>query len=145
MSRIEEALSIFEKEFNCAQSIFGTFAPYYGLDRDIALKIATGFGGGMGRSGRTCGAVTGAYMVIGLKHGLGLSNDSDAKDKTYQIVNEFSYRFLKKNGSMICKEIIGCDINTPEGIEFFRQNELLDKKCRQCVKNAAEILDELLE
>ena len=144
MSRIEEALSIFEKEFNCAQSIFGTFAPYYGLDRDIALKIATGFGGGMGRSGRTCGAVTGAYMVIGLKHGLGLSNDSDAKDKTYQIVNEFSYRFLKKNGSMICKEIIGCEINTPEGIEYFRQNDLLDKKCRQCVKNAAEILEELL-
>ncbi|NHJ21128.1 MAG: C_GCAxxG_C_C family protein [Candidatus Lokiarchaeota archaeon] len=145
MSRIEEALSIFEKDFNCAQSIFGTFAPYYGLDQDIALKIATGFGGGMGRSGRTCGAVTGAYMVIGLKHGLGLSNDSDAKDKTYQIVNEFSYRFLKKNGSMICKEIIGCDINTPEGLEFFRQNDLLDKKCRLCVKNAAEILEELLE
>ncbi|MFX0009602.1 MAG: C-GCAxxG-C-C family protein [Candidatus Hermodarchaeota archaeon] len=144
MSRIEEALSSFEKDFNCAQSIFGTFAPYYGLDRDTALKIATGFGGGMGRSGRTCGAVTGAYMVIGLKYGLGLSNDSEAKDKTYQLVNEFSFRFLKKSGSMICKEIIGCDINTPEGIEYFRQNDLLDKKCRQCVKNAAEILEELL-
>jgi C_GCAxxG_C_C family probable redox protein len=144
MSRIEEALSSFREDYNCAQSIFGTFAPYYGLDRDISLKIATGFGGGMGRSGRTCGAVTGAYMAIGLKNGMGLEKDTEAKDKTYQIVSEFSNLFQKKNGSMICKEILGCDINSPEGMDYFSQNELLEKKCFECVKSAAEILEEIL-
>ena len=144
MSRIEETLSYFGDNFNCAQSIFGAFAPHYGLDTDKALKISTGFGGGMGRSGRTCGAVTGAYMVIGLKNGMGISKDTEAKDRTYQIVSEFSYHFQEKSGSMMCKEILGCDITTPEGIAYFTQNELLEKKCFQCVKTAAEILEELL-
>lgn len=145
MSRIEEALSSFREDFNCAQSIFGTYAPYYGLDRNIALKIATGFGGGMGRSQRTCGAVTGSYMVIGLKNGLGITMDTEAKDKTYQLVNTFSNQFQEKNGSMICKEIIGCDLNTEEGMEYFDQNELLEKKCFLCVQSAAEILEEILK
>ena len=144
MSRIEEALSNFGNDFNCAQSVFSAFAPHYGLDVDKALKISSGFGGGMGRSGRTCGAMTGAYMVIGLKNGMGISKDKEAKDKTYQIINEFSNHFQKKYGSMMCKEILGCDITTPEGRAYFNQNELLEKKCFQCVKSAVEILEEIL-
>jgi C_GCAxxG_C_C family probable redox protein len=144
MSRIEEALSKFKEDFSCAQSIFSTYAPYYGLDLDSAIKISTGFGGGMARSGRTCGAVTGAYMVLGLKYGMGLSKDTEAKEKTYQIISEFSRQFQENNGSLMCKEILGCDINTPEGLDYFNQQELLEKKCIQCVKNAAEILEELL-
>ena len=144
MSRIEEALSRFKGDFSCAQSIFSTYAPHYGLDRDTALKISTGFGGGMARSGRTCGAVTGAYMVIGLKYGMGVSKDTEAKEKTYQVISEFSNQFQENNGSLICKEILSCDINTPEGMDYFNQNELLEKKCLQCVKNAAEILEGML-
>jgi len=144
MSRIEEALSSFKEDFSCAQSIFATYAPHYGLDRDKALKISTGFGGGMARSGRTCGAVTGTYMVIGLKNGMGIDKDTEAKEKTYQLISEFSNQFQEKNGSLICKELLGCDINTPEGMEYFNLNELLEKKCLHCVKNAAEILEEML-
>ncbi|MBY9003309.1 MAG: C_GCAxxG_C_C family protein [Candidatus Lokiarchaeota archaeon] len=144
MSRIEEALSRFNEDYNCAQSIFSTYAPHYGLDQDQALKISTGFGGGMAGSGRTCGAVTGAYMVIGLKYGMGVSKDAEAKEKTFQKVSEFSDKFQKNNGSVICKEILGCNINTPEGMEYFNQNDLLEKKCLNCVKNAAEILEEML-
>ncbi len=144
MSRIEEALSSFKEDFSCAQSIFATYAPHYGLDRDKALKISTGFGGGMARSGRTCGAVTGSYMVIGLKNGMGVSKDLEMKEKTYQVISEFSNQFHEKNGSLICKELLGCDINTPEGMDYFNQNELFEKKCLQCVKNAAEILDKML-
>lgn len=144
MSRVEETLSKFREDFNCAQSIFGTYAPRYGLDQDKALKISTGFGGGMARSGRTCGAVTGAYMAIGLKNGMGLDKVKEAKEKTYQLISEFSKKFQERNGSMICKEILGCEINTPEGMDYFNQNELLEKKCIQCVKSAAEILEEIL-
>jgi len=144
MSRIEEALSSFKEDFSCAQSIFSTYAPHYGLDRDKALKISTGFGGGMARCGKTCGAVTGAFMVIGLKNGMGISKDIEAKEKTYQIILEFSNKFQENNGSLICKELLGCDLNTPEGKDYFNQNELFEKKCLHCVKNAAEILEEML-
>jgi len=98
----------------------------------------------MARSGRTCGAVTGAYMVIGLKNGMGVSKDLEAKERTYNLISEFSEKFQKNNGSLLCKEILGCHINTTEGMDYFDRNDLLEKKCFNCVKNAAEILEELL-
>ncbi|MFX1387280.1 MAG: C-GCAxxG-C-C family protein [Promethearchaeota archaeon] len=144
MSRIEKAVSSFRGDFNCAQSILSTYCTQYGLDRDTALKLATGFGGGMGRLGRTCGAVSGAFMVIGLKYGMGLNDNTEAKEKTYQVIREFSNRFQEIYGSEICKELLGCDINTPEGKDYYDQNEFFEKKCLQYVKNAAYILEELL-
>ncbi|UCC19433.1 MAG: C_GCAxxG_C_C family protein [Promethearchaeota archaeon] len=144
MSKVEEAISRFKEDFNCAQSVLSTFSPQFGLDRDLALKIATGFGGGMARLGNTCGAVTGAFMVIGLRYGMGINNYNGAKENTYELIREFSNRFQSINGSLICRELLGCDINTPEGSEYFRQNDLFEKKCIQYVKNAVEILEEIL-
>jgi len=144
MSRIKNAISYFEGNCNCAQSVLSSYSTQYGLDREKALKIATGFGGGMGRFGRTCGAVTGAYMVIGLKYGMGIEEDVEAKEKTYQVIREFSKRFQELHGSELCKELLGCDINTSEGKEYYDQNEFFEKKCLQYVKNATEILEVLL-
>ncbi|MFW9818027.1 MAG: C-GCAxxG-C-C family protein [Candidatus Thorarchaeota archaeon] len=143
MSKVEKAISRFKEDFNCAQSVLSTFSPQYGLDQDIALKIATGFGGGMGRLGNTCGAVTGAFMAIGLKNGMGVNKNINAKENTYQIIRNFSNKFQEINGSLMCKELLGCDINTPEGKEYFNQNELFERKCLQYVKKAVEILEEL--
>jgi C_GCAxxG_C_C family probable redox protein len=145
MSKLEDAIKAFNGDFNCAQSIFGSYCIKYGLDKDTALKIATGFGGGMGRSQRTCGAVTGSYMILGLKYGMGEKINMDARDKTYQYINEFSNRFKKEFGSLICKELLGCDINTDEGKEYYDQNNFFENKCFQYVKKAAKILDELLD
>ncbi len=144
MSRIKNAISYFEGNCNCAQSVLSSYSTQYGLDQEKALKIATGFGGGMGRFGRTCGAVTGAYMVIGLKYGMGIEEDVEAKEKTYQVIREFSKRFQELHGSELCKELLGCDINTSEGKEYYDQNEFFEKKCLQYVKNATEILEVLL-
>ncbi|MHA2392379.1 MAG: C-GCAxxG-C-C family protein [Promethearchaeota archaeon] len=144
ISRIEKAISCFKDDFNCAQSIFSTYSEQFGLDRETALKISTGFGGGMGRLGNTCGAVSGAFMVIGLKYGMRAKGDIKTKEKTYQYIREFSNKFQKKNGSIICRDILGCDINTPEGREYFSQNDLFEKKCLHCIKTAAEILEEML-
>ncbi|TKJ23516.1 MAG: hypothetical protein CEE43_02335 [Promethearchaeota archaeon Loki_b32] len=144
MSKIEEAVSYFNGNCNCAQSVLISYSTQYGLNRDIALKISTGFGGGMARFGRTCGAVTGAYMVIGLKYGMGIDENLEAKEKTYQVIREFTERFQENNGSVVCKELLGCDINTSEGKDYFDKHEFLEKKCLQYVKNSAEILEELL-
>lgn len=145
MSKIEKAIAYFKGNFNCAQSVIHSFSAQYGLDRDKALKLATGFGGGMGRLGRTCGAVTGAYMIIGLKYGMGLNEDTEAKERTYQIIRKFSNKFEEINGSVICKELLGCDIGTPEGKDFYAQNDFFEKKCVQYVKDTIGILEELLK
>ncbi len=144
MSRIEKAISRFNDKFNCAQSIMSTYSTQYGLDNDTALKLATGFGGGMAKFGRTCGAVSGAFMVIGLKYGMGINEDIEVKEKTYQVIRKFSDRFQEINGSVICRELLGCDINTLEGIDYYNQNEFFEKKCLKYVKNAVEVLEEIL-
>ncbi len=143
MSKVEDAISYFKDKYNCAQSILGPFSVQYGLDKNTALKLATGFGGGMAGFGRTCGAVSGAYMVIGLKHGMGIKDDIKLTEKTYHLIQEFSNRFQKIHGSVICKELLGCDINTPEGKQYISQNQLFEKNCLQYVKNAAEILEDI--
>lgn len=144
MSRIEKAISSFKGDFNCAQSILSTYGIQYGLDRDTALKLATGFGGGMAGFGRTCGVVSAAFMVIGLKYGMGVKGDLKMKEKTYQLIRKFSDQFQGINCSVICKELLECDINTPEGKNYYSQNALFDNKCLQYVKNAAEILENML-
>ncbi|UCD01570.1 MAG: C_GCAxxG_C_C family protein [Promethearchaeota archaeon] len=144
MSGIEKAISSFRGDFNCSQSILSSYATKYGLDRETALRIATGFGGGMGRMQNTCGAVSGAFMVIGLRYGMGINGDIEARDKTYQVIREFSNRFQERHGSIICRELLGCDINTPEGKNYYDQNDLFEKKCFQYVKDSAMILEDLL-
>ena len=145
MNELEKVINSFKGDFNCAQSIFGSFCTKYGLDKNTALRIATGFGGGMGRSQRTCGAITGSYMVLGLRYGMDLTADKDAKDRTYHLINEFSHRFKEEFGSLMCKELLGCDLNTDEGNQYYEANNFFETKCFRYVKKAVEILEDLLK
>ena len=144
MNHADAAVSEFSKGFACSQAVLAAYAAEYGLDRDIALKISAGFGGGMGRMGQTCGAVTAAYMVIGLKHGSTSRSDQDAKQKTYRMVREFTEQFKARHGSAVCRDLLGCDISTPEGSETMKQKRLHQTVCTKVVHDACEILDEML-
>lgn len=90
MKHADSAEALFSQGFACSQAIFSAYATEYGLNNDAALKVSSGFGGGMGRMAQTCGAVTGAYMVIGLKYGAVSGQDQEAKQKTYRQVREFT-------------------------------------------------------
>jgi C_GCAxxG_C_C family probable redox protein len=140
VSRVERAVSLFEEGFSCSQAILSTFGPQLGLDRETALKVATAFGGGTGHMGETCGAVTGAFMVIGLKHGRIRAEDEETRDKAYELVAEFVDKFRSRNGSIVCRELLGCDINTPEGLALAREKNV----CPGFVRDAAEIIEEIL-
>ncbi|MHA2038043.1 MAG: C-GCAxxG-C-C family protein [Promethearchaeota archaeon] len=144
MSRVEKAVSYFAQSFSCSQSILASYSPKLGLDKDLALKIATGFGGGMGRLGGTCGAVSGAIMVIGLKYGRFEIKDTESKEKTYSLVRKFIDDFIKVNGSITCNKLLECDINTPEGMKKAYDNNLFKTLCPDFVKSSAEILEKLL-
>jgi C_GCAxxG_C_C family probable redox protein len=120
------------------------FSDEFGLHDEVALRLACAFGGGMGRMARTCGAVTGAFMVIGLKYGQTKGNDKTAKDKTYALVKEFAGLFAKEYGSTECRELLACDISTPEGLKIANEKDLFKTICPKCIENAVKILEKLL-
>jgi len=142
-AKSEEAVERFRKGFNCSQAVLGSFSEQFGLDCDKASKVATGFGGGM-RMGGTCGAVTGAFMALGLKYGNCKAKDKDGKAKTYKIIEEFTKQFKTRNSSVACRELLGCDISTPEGTKEAKSKGLFSSICPRMVQDAAEILEEML-
>ncbi len=146
MNKVEEAVSCFNdgEGFSCSQSICSTYAEQFGLNQEMALRITTAFGGGMGKMGETCGAVTGAFMVIGLKYGRIRVEDKKIKEKANDLVREFVKHFKSRNGSTLCRDLLGCNISTPEGHSAAKANNLFATVCPKLVRDAAEILEELL-
>ena len=144
MSEVQRAVAVFNEGYGCSQAISSTYGAQLGLKRELALKIASAFGGGMGRIGKTSGAITGALMVIGLKHGLVELTDQKAKETTYALVQEFMKKFIVRNGSVECKVLLGCDLSTSEGIRYAKDNNLVLTICPILVQQAAEILEGLL-
>jgi len=144
MNKIDEAMSCFMNGFNCSQSILSTYCSKFGLDPKIALKLSTGFGSGMGGLAKICGAVTGSFMVIGLKHGRENIEDIEAKERTYDKVQDFVKQFENIYGSIICKELIGYDISTLEGKKLAQDQNLFKEKCPKFVQEAAKILEHIL-
>ena len=141
----EAAGRLFSKGFNCAQSVLAARSDTTGISVSDSLKIATPFGAGMAMMQKTCGAVTGAYLVIGAKYGRVNPDDQAARDKTYSLIEEFNRRFMELHGSLSCRELLGVDLKTEEGIEEAEQGAYFEKKCTMYVEDAESILDELLK
>ena len=128
--------------FCCAESVLMALAEAKGIKSDIIPRIATGLCSGMSRTSRTCGALSGAIMGMGLTYGR-MTPDDD-REYLYALVQELFRRFTEKHGTTLCHELIGCDLNTEEGQKFFVDNDL-DPKCQQITSDAAEIAMVLLE
>ena len=144
MNQVERAVTCFQEGFSCAQSVLTAYGPQLGLDRERCLKVAGAFGAGMGRMGQTCGAVTGALMVIGLVTGKTRSEDNQAKERAYGLVQEFAHEFELRNGSITCNELLGCDMSTPEGRAVANEKGLFGTLCPKLVRDAVEILEQIL-
>lgn len=140
----EKALSCFKEGFNCAQALLSAFASRFGMSEEEALRLATPFGGGMARMGEVCGAVSGALMALGLNHGYSRQEDKAAKETCYRTANAFAARFRARHGSIVCRELLGCDLTSPEGTARFKEKDLLTTVCTVVVRDAAEIVSELL-
>ena len=144
MSDVSRAVDLFRTECACSQAILAVYGEPFGLNRAHAMKIASGFGGGM-RMGEICGAITGSLMVLGLRH---YGTDCDTKsgrEKVYAAVTEFFSRFEKRNGSAICRDLLGCDITTSKGSQAAVEQGLFEAKCPKFVQDAAEILEGMLQ
>jgi C_GCAxxG_C_C family probable redox protein len=143
-SKVNEAEACFSNGFNCCQSVLSTYGKGLGLGEREALKIASGFGAGIAYMGDICGAVTGAFMVIGLKYGRFNAEDTEARDKTYRLISEFVRIFKEKNGSIKCNELLDVDVSTEEGLKKAHAADKFSTVCPKLVRDAAEIAGQLL-
>jgi C_GCAxxG_C_C family probable redox protein len=122
--------------------MLSVYGKYFGLPEETAVKIAAGFGGGMAHLGETCGAVTGAILVLG---GLAYEPDKpDARPQLYSLIQEFTKRFIARNGSICCTDLLGHDMSTEEGLSAVREQKLVPTLCPKFDKCAAELIEEII-
>lgn len=136
----KKAAAYFTQGYNCAESVLMTMQEAWNIG-PITPKIATAFGGGIGRSGSVCGSVNGAILAINLKYGR--SNSDEDKEYAYDLANEFIKRFKNEFKSEICYELIQCDLRDPEDRKKLIELNILQEKCVKFVKKAVEILLEI--
>ena len=147
MNKTQTAIQYQEKGYGCAQAVLASYSREFGLDEELALRLSTGFGSGMGRMCEVCGALTGAFMVIGLKYGKVITDGTrygTDTETTYRKVSELAKRFKEKNGSIYCRDLIGHDLSDPDERAKVVELGLFRTTCRKCVVDAVELLEEAL-
>lgn len=138
-----KAKVLFNQHYNCAQSVFGPFAEVLDIDPDLAFRVATPFGGGMGHAGQICGAVTGGLMAIGLARGITVYNQA-LKYACYDLARQLQDRFQHNHGSLTCPGLLGYHIGDPDALAHVREEGLFHSLCPQLVGDAARIAADLL-
>ena len=139
-----KAIELFSGQYNCAQSVLLSFSDMLGANPAILEKIALGFGGGMGRLQKTCGAVTGAFMVISLYTANSTKNEEERTALVRSRIKEFHQRFIAIHDKSDCCDLLGYDVNSEEGRHKIEQENLKEKICMPCVQDAVEILEQLI-
>lgn len=141
----EKAIYSFHNGMNCSQSVVTTYVDYLQFDTDMALSVSAGFGGGMGKMQKTCGAVTGAFMVLGIYNSKKYSDNIQARTATNEMINRFTLYFKSLHASLDCKTILDCDFSTIEGERKFENLELKEKVCSKCISDSIKLINLLLE
>lgn len=144
--RIEKAVSLFKSGYNCAQSVAAAFADMYGFTEEQALRMSASFGGGIGRMRQTCGAACGMFLLAGLENGSTDAQDRDGKAANYALVQELAEEFKRRNGSLICAELLG--LKKPEGSaqpEVRTEQYYAKRPCVKMVEEGARIWAEYLQ
>jgi C_GCAxxG_C_C family probable redox protein len=140
----EKAAQLFAAGYSCSQSLLASRAERYALSDAMAFKLSAAFGGGLGRQGEVCGAVSGALLVIGLENGSITPEDKAAKEHTYALTRQFCAEFVGRAGALHCSDLLGCQIGTPEGMQFAQERDLFKTVCPKLVAEASQILSEIL-
>ena len=146
MSKAELAAENMKKGYNCAQSIVKAFAGEVGIENEEDLiKIAASLGGGMGRNGHVCGAVSGAALILGKKYGNSQPADVQAREKAYNTTNLLLEAFEKEHQSVMCKDLISINMKNPEELKKAREAGVFQNQCPLFVRSSGRLLEKLLE
>ena len=139
----EIAVNNFTNGYNCAQSVFLTYAKHFGIDNSTALKLSSSFGGGMGRLREVCGAVSAMFMIAGLAKGYTENNNDTIKAKHYERIQKLAKEFKDKHGTIICRELLGKNggndtsfVPSKRTVEYYQK-----RPCEDFIKTVCDILD----
>lgn len=142
----QRAMELFKQGYNCSQSVFAAFSEELGLDQETALKISSSFGGGMGRLREVCGAVSGMFMVAGMKYGYTDPEDHQAKKAHYQLIQDLAARFKAENHSIVCRELLGLKAGPDSPVPSLRTKDYYQKRpCVELVGCAAGIMEKVIQ
>ena len=145
MTRKEKAMQSFLDGYNCSQCMMLAFEDYLTIDIDTALKIASPFGGGMGRLREVCGSVSGMFLVLGFIKGYNEPGDYEGKKELYEHIQELARRYEEANGSIICRDLLGLSVQKEDAAPEQRTAEYYKKRpCAAKIGSAAEILENYL-
>ena len=139
----EKAANNFREGYNCAQSVLLAFANKVGLKENVALKLASSFGGGMGRLREVCGAVSAMFIIAGILKGYTEPNNDIVKANHYKLIQDLAAEFKLKHGTIICRELLGLDGTEFSPIPSARTDEYYkERPCEEFIRCAAEIVEE---
>ena len=146
MTRRESAMDNFRKGYNCSQSIVLAFEDMLPVDKTLLSKMASSFGGGMGRLREVCGSVSGMFMTAGLLYGYDGPETGDVKADHYARIQELARRFEEKNGSIVCRELLNLNVRHDKPVPEERTDEYYKKRpCPELIGDAVEILEEYIK
>ena len=141
----EKAVNNFRNGYNCAQSVLLTFAGKIGLKDDEALRLASSFGGGMGRLREVCGAVSAMFMIAGFIKGYTEPDNDIAKANHYKLIQDLATEFKSKHGTIICRELLGLDGTEFSPVPSARTDEYYkERPCEEFIRCVAMIVEEEL-
>lgn len=144
-SRVEQAVSTFEEGYTCAQSVFATYADLFGMDREMALRLSSPMGGGIGRMREVCGVVSAMALLAGLKEGNTDPANEEGKEKIYLLTRQMAGKFKEEHGTIICRELLGIDGMEESARPSERTEEYYSTRpCSRLVATAARIIEEIL-
>lgn len=145
--RIQNAVENFMSGYNCSQSVVAAFADMYGFTQEQALRMSASFGGGIGRMRETCGAACGMFLLAGLETGATEATDRQGKAANYAVVQELAAEFKRRNGSLICRELLGLKKSVAVSTQPEERNSqyYANRPCARMVEEAAKIWAEYLK
>lgn len=143
MTHKESAVEYFRNKMHCSQAVLAAFADECGITKQQAFRLGSCFGSGM-RKGEVCGACTGALMVLGLLFGQDKIGDIQGRERSNKVNDLMMNRFREVCGSCICNDLLGCDVSTPQGVQFAKDNNLFTEFCPKMVANAVDIVEEII-
>lgn len=142
----DRAYELFKDGYNCSQAVFGAFAEELGVDFDTAVKLASGFGGGIGRMREVCGTFTGLTMAASMIYGYSDPKDTATKAELYEKIRALADKFREENGSIICRELLGLQQAEKSAVPEARTAEYYKKRpCAELCRYAAELLEEFIK
>ena len=145
MTRKEAAMDNFMKGYNCTQAVVLAFSDLLPCNEEMLMKLSCSFGGGMGRLREVCGSVSGMLIVLGMLYGYSTPETGSVKAEQYQRVQELAHAFEEKNGSIVCRELLGLNVRHDSPTPEARTSDYYKKRpCKELIGDAAQLLEEYI-